>query len=142
MKATHNRRLVIGAVALDYGKVRDDIKALDEVIVEMQQIIPSNFFETLAFSRVSLMVRYGSSTILEPMEWKMTGQYMDISIELEMSKLTQKQVDPPTYEKIKPLFLFSTLKAMIGVCQAYGLRTAEFENRLNYESVAWYFNDL
>ncbi len=86
----HNRKLVLGAVSLVKGRIKNDLKVLDEVNDEVEPLLTeSKFIEDAPFRWVGLIIRYGTKTVLRPEYQGINHVHGDLSVavELEMRRL-------------------------------------------------------
>ena len=116
----HNRKLVIGAVALVMGRVRNE-SVLDGVRDELEKVmIESGWFPSAPFTYISLIIRYGIKNQLQPEFQRVSRKYNDlpISIELDMQDIHAVHRDA---DKLKALFGQAALEALIAVAERYKL---------------------
>ena len=88
----------------------------------MEALLEPEFFEGAAFDRVSVMLRYGERTRLQP-EYERIGTFdgareLPIAVELEMSRLRRIPA-----EEVFEIFRQALLDALIAVAAKYGLRS-------------------
>ena|GEM_PF-464830 len=113
----HNRKLVLGAVSLVKGRIKNDLKALDEVNDEVEPLlIKSKFVENAPFRWVGLIIRYGTKTVLQPEYQGINHVHGDLAVAVE---LEMKQLMKADRDELKRLFTIATLEALIAVAKKY-----------------------
>jgi hypothetical protein len=116
----HNRKLVIGAVALVMGRVRNEA-VLDSVRDELEKvIIESGWFPSAPFTFISLIIRYGIKNQLQPEFQRISRKYKDLPISIELSMEDVLALHRNT-DKLKALFGQAVLEALIAVAEKYRL---------------------
>jgi hypothetical protein len=128
MAAKHNRKLVLGAVALVPGRVRHSASAATEVRDEVEAMMVQHGFLTGApFEWIGLILRYGHYNAEAPELESINVKDGDlpVSIELDMHEL-----QGVSKEQVRRQFREATLKAIVEVGKKYGLSTAPFEDAL------------
>lgn len=119
---THNRKLVIGAVALVMGKVRNDGEAIDAVRNELEQIlIESEWFPAAPFTFVSLILRYGNKNEVKPEFQGVSRKYKDLPLAIEMNMHDILAVHRRDKDKLKDIFRRATVCALIAAADKYNL---------------------
>jgi hypothetical protein len=122
-KVRHNKKFVLGAVSLVQGRVRNSIEVGNEVLNEINGLIPDDFFRGAPFNRIDLEMRYGTKTQHEPEYLDIEDGWLGISIELEMAKL--QNLDR---SELKRIFKSAALDALIAVAKKYNLPDQQFRN--------------
>jgi len=121
------RKLLIGGVALVVGNVRNAGDAMVGVCDELDPIlIQSGWFPSAPFKYVSLIMRYGDKTDLNPEFQPVIEKYgeLPIAIELKMEDIRAVHRDKI---KLKSLFRRVTLEALIAMAEKYGLPKSPIE---------------
>lgn len=118
----HNRKLVIGSVALVMGKVRNDGEALDAVRDELEHIlIKSNWFPSAPFTFVSLILRYGMKNDIAPEFQRVSRKYNDLPLAIEVDMQDVLAVHRRDKEKLKDIFGRAGARALIAAADKYNL---------------------
>ena len=113
-------RILVGAVSLVVGRVRDDIPAAMRARDDVEGLLPPSFFEGARFQQVALIIRYGEEHNLRPEYQRIKSGALDIAVELEMAVLRKAQP-----EEVYRRFRHAILEAMIAVAEKYGLPRQE-----------------
>jgi len=115
----HNRKLVIGGVALVKVRLKGTGPAMVSICDELEPILIESGFATQApFQFVNLIIRYGLKDRWVPEYQKINKKYGDlpIAIEVDVSELVDAKV-----ETIRAKFRKASLEALIHVGHKYGL---------------------
>jgi hypothetical protein len=125
----HNRKLVIGGVALVKARLKNDGSAMIAVGDEIEKIlIDSQFFAQAPFQWISLIIRYGLQDKFDPDYRQISKRYRDlpISIEVDTHSLIGGDI-----ESIKAVFRRATAVALLHVAHKYNLPTKTLEDYLS-----------
>lgn len=121
----HNRKLVIGGVALVKERIKNDVNALAEVRNEVETLlVESNYFASAPFKWIGLIIRYGLKDNFQPQYQKINKYHGDLPIAVEVN--TQSLISAE-YETIKQIFRHATIQALISVAEKYGLPSHELK---------------
>jgi len=113
------RHLLIGAVALVKGRVRDDGKAMASICDEFEPHFKSeNPLEGAPFDVVSLILRYGADGSKEPEVGRVNKRHSELEVAME---LPMAEVRALGYDDLRALIRESTLNALIAVADKYDL---------------------
>lgn len=116
----HNRKLVIGGVALVKGRLRGDGSAMIDVHNEIDQLLTAiNFTEEAPFKYVSLIIRYGIKNETKPKYQGIAKKYDELMIAIELDMTLLKSADKNG--TLKSVFQIATLDALIDVANKYQL---------------------
>ncbi len=121
----HNRKLVVGGVALVKQRLRNTIPALNSVRDEIEKIlIESDFFRGAPFSWISLIIRYGLKNSVEPIYQRIDKKDGDlpISVEIDIHQLLNANADT-----IKKTFELAAVNALLHVAHKYHLPSEELK---------------
>lgn len=124
----HNRKLVLGAVALTKAKVRGDMPVMKEVRDELEELlVSSGYFEGAPFRWVGVILRYGIKNGAKPVYEKINEKSGDLPLAIEID--TSQLVDAD-FDSLKRQFAFATLNALVDAGHKYSLKTMALEERL------------
>ncbi len=113
----HSHRLVVGGASLVRGRIRGQVAAGTKARDEVEACLPHDFFASVPFGRLSLMIRFGAKTRLDPWILGITGEYLDIAVEVPMKELSLLR-DPAQLEQA---FRQVILDAVLAVAAKYHL---------------------
>jgi len=120
----HDRKLVIGAVALVKVRLRHDIPALKEIRDELESVlVKAGWFPNDHFKWVGLVFRYGRKTEAEPHFEQVTKDHGDLPIALELDAEDLLAIDSDPL-RLKGFLNEATLRCLRSVGERYGLPTA------------------
>jgi len=121
----HNRKLVLGAVALTKAKVRGDIPVATEVRDELERLmIESGYLDGAPFKWVGVILRYGLKNDTKPEYEKINEKDGDLPLSIEID--TNQMVDADR-GSLKRLFTAATLNALIDAGHKFHLQTSALE---------------
>jgi hypothetical protein len=124
----HDRKLVIGAVALVMGKVRNGGEAIDSIRNELEQIlIESEWFPSAPFTFVSLILRYGNKNDIRPEFQRVSRKYNDLPLAIEVDMQDILAVHRRDKDKLKNIFGRATVCALIAAADKYNLPKQKLE---------------
>lgn len=125
----HNRKIVIGGVALVIGRLKGDGAAMVQICDELDPLLDtSEFVSNAPFKFVSLIIRYGTKVEIVPVYQgiaKKNGA-LRIAIELDMNDLKAANKKGT----LKDVFAVATLKALIDVGKKYHLPVERLVERM------------
>ncbi len=127
----HNRKLVIGSVALTKARVKIRLAgpAMDNVRDELEQeIIQSGYLENAPFRWVGLIIREGLVDEGEPHYQRISAKHGDLPIAIEID--THRLLDA-TENEMAAVYRKATLIALTHAGEKYGLNTARVEQLLS-----------
>ena len=123
----HNRKLVLGGVALVKAKLKNTGPAMVRVCDELEPVlIASDWFPAAPFRRVGLILRYGLKTESEPHYQRINKTHGDlpIAVEVDTNHLLDIHTDP---ERLKVFFKRVTINCLLSVARRYDLPTEALE---------------
>ena len=121
------RQLLIGAVALVKGRVREDGKAMVKICDEFEPYFEKeNFLENAPFDVISLIIRYGKITNHVP-EIEKINRYSELEVAIELAMDSVRKAD---YSKLEMMIRKATLHSIIQVGKKYKLPTETFGKML------------
>lgn len=127
----HNRKLVIGGVALVKARLKNTGPALVFVSDEIEKVlVGSDFFAQAPFKCISLIIRYGLKNKFEPVYQRINKTHGDLPIALEVDT---HEILGADVETVKQLFRKATLQALLHVAEKYDLprtQIREFQERV------------
>jgi hypothetical protein len=124
----HNRKLVLGGVALVKARLKNTGPAMDHVRDEVERIIISaGWFPSAPFQWVGLIIRYGLKTESEPHYQRINKTHGDlpISVEVDANHLLDIHTD---LERLEAFFKRVTIDCLLSVARRYGLPTEALEH--------------
>ena len=127
MTMTMKRHLLIGAVGLVKGNVRDDGKAMVSVCDELEPIFKDR--DPLAgapFSVVSLILRYGTSQT-PPQIGRINKRHSELEVAVELSMAVVKKL---SYDELRKQVRTATLESLVSIAVKYGLDTKPWKECL------------
>jgi hypothetical protein len=119
----HNRKLVIGGVALTKARVDEKAAgaAMDRVRDEIEKaLIQSHYFDDAPFKWISLMIREGLQNAETPRYSKINKTYEDLPVVIEIDV---HRLISASSEEMANVYREATLSALIYVGDQYGLST-------------------
>lgn len=123
----HNRKLVLGAIALTQAKIRGDMPVLKEIRDEIEQlVIESNFLEGAPFRWVGLILRYGLKNDSLPEFENPNDKDGDLPVAIEVDTAQLVGADR---ESLRRHLSIATLKALIAVGHKYNLNASALESK-------------
>ncbi len=115
---TKKRHILIGAVGLVKGKVREDGKAMVSICDELEPYFKSNnMLEKAPFQVISFIIRYGSKSG-KPELGRINRRYSELEVAIE---LPMEEVRKLKYDTLRERFRNATLVALIAVAKKYDL---------------------
>src|SRR4051794_12004143 len=122
----HNRKLVIGGVALVKAKLKHEVQAMSIVRDEIEKVlIDSNFFVSAPFSWVAIVIRFGLEDKFQPVYQRINAAHGDLPVSVEVN--TQALVGADI-ETMKAIFRLAITEALLHVSQKYKLPTKPLED--------------
>jgi Immunity protein 39 len=119
------RNLLIGAIGLVKGKVRDGGKAMVSICDELEpHFLSSKFLEKAPFQVISLIIRYGYKHG-KPEIGKINKRYSELEVAIE---LPMEEIKGLKYDALRSHFRTSTLESLIAVAHQYDLHHSIWEN--------------
>ena len=123
----HNRKLVLGAVALTKAKVRGDMPVMKEVRDELEHLlVKSGYLDGAPFRWVGVILRYGLKNDPRPVYEKINEKDGDLPLAIEID--TNQLVDADR-DSLKRHLTSATLNALIDAGHKYSLKTSALEER-------------
>jgi Immunity protein 39 len=130
----HNRKLVLGAVALTKAKVRGDMPVMKEVRDELEQLlVKSCYLDGAPFRWVGVILRYGLKNDTKPVYEKINEKEGDLPLAIEID--TSQLVDAD-HDSLKRQLTVATLNALIDAGHKYSLKVSELEEERRRTSSA------
>ena len=123
----HDRKLVIGGVALVKARLKNDGPAMDRVRDELESvIIKAGWFPAAPFRWVGLIIRFGLKTESEPHYQRINKTHGDlpIAVEVDTHQLLEIHTEP---ERMKAFFKRVTIDCLLSVARRYDLPTNALE---------------
>lgn len=123
----HNRKLVLGGVALVKARLKNGCQAMSAVRDEVELLlISSGWFPKAPFRWVGLVFRFGSKTESEPHFERINKKYGDlpIAIEVDTQHLLEIHMNPAL---LRAFFKEMTITSLLSVGRRYGLPTELLE---------------
>ncbi len=124
----HNRKLVLGGVALVKAQLKNDCQAMAGVRDELESVlISSGWFPDAPFRWVGLIIRYGLKTESEPHYQPINKKHGDlpIAVEVDTNHLLEIHTDP---ERLKAFLKRVTIDCLLNVARRYELPTEALEH--------------
>ncbi|MBM4261899.1 MAG: hypothetical protein FJ145_10765 [Deltaproteobacteria bacterium] len=124
----HNRKLVIGGVALVQARLRNTGPAMVETCDELEQVlINAGWFPAAPFQWVGLIIRYGLKNEGQPHFQRINKKYGDlpIAIEVDTHQLLEIHKEP---HRLKTFFKGVTIDCLLSVARRYNIPAKELEN--------------
>jgi hypothetical protein len=112
-----NRKLLLGAVSLVKGRVKDVIPVGTELRDEIEPTLSPEFFQAVPFDRISLILRLGQGTDLTTEFQKIRHDELPIAIQLDMGELRHANRD-----QLKEKFREAVMAALEAVAARYPAR--------------------
>ena len=119
--------LLIGGSGLVKGRVRLAGPVMREICDELEPaLIASSFTEKAPFRTVSLILRFGEQTLLDPVYEPVDRRHSElpVAVELPMSELRTAKRDD-----LKQRFFDATLRVLADVARKYNLPFEDFEKQ-------------
>lgn len=118
----HNRRLVLGGVALTKARIhpRRNAAAINKVRDDLEQeVIQSNYLEGAPFLWIGLIIRYGLVDKMEPKYYSidLKDGELPLAIEIDTHRLLNA-----TEEEMAAVYRKATLIALVHAGEKYGLK--------------------
>jgi predicted Zn-dependent protease with MMP-like domain len=127
----HNRKLVLGGVALTMARIphKLDAAAANHVRDELEQeMIQSGYLDRAPFKWVGLIIRYGLVDEIEPHYQKISAKHGDLPLAIEID--THRLLDA-TEDEMAAVYRKATLIALAHAGKKYGLNTARIDQLLS-----------
>jgi hypothetical protein len=124
----HNRKLVIGGVALVKARLKNTGPAMTQVCDELEPVlIGSGWFPAAPFRWVGLIIRYGLKTESEPHYQRINKKHGDlpIAVEVDTHHLLDIHTEP---ERLKAFFKRVTIDCLLSVARRHELPTGPLEH--------------
>jgi hypothetical protein len=132
----HNRKLVLGGVALVKARLKNECQAMSQVRDELEPLlIRSGWFPAAPFGWVGLILRFGLKTEIEPHYQRISKRHGDlpIAIEVDTHHLLEIHTDP---ERLKAFFKRVTIDCLLSVARRYDLSTEALEHERDTANAA------
>jgi hypothetical protein len=115
------RHLLIGAVGLVKGGVREDGRAMVSICDELEPFfISESPLQGAPFDVVSVILRYGTQSSEAPEIGRINRAHSELEVAVE---LPMQEIKALSYQELRERFKEVTLDALIGVAKRYGLPT-------------------
>lgn len=122
----HNRKLVIGGVALVKAKLKHDVAAMSAVRDEIESLlVQSGFFAAAPFKWIGLVIRFGLENKFEPLYQRINKTHGDLPVSIEVDTHALLGAD---IEAMKAVFRRATIEALLHVARKYNLSTEPLED--------------
>jgi hypothetical protein len=116
---TSRRNLLIGAVGLVKGKVRDDGKAMLSICNELEPYFKSHrLLHGAPFSCISLILRYGTTTSERPEIGKIDERHSELHVAYELPINDLRLLD---YDKLRARLREATIESLVAIARKFGL---------------------
>jgi hypothetical protein len=120
--------LLIGGVSLVKGRVRDAGRAMVKISNDLEGTFESTSYVANApFKTVSLILRFGLQTNLEPEYTRIDKRHNELHVAVE---LNMADLSTCNYEQLEELFMIATLKVLVDAGKKYHLPYEKFEEML------------
>ncbi len=124
MVMTTKRHLLIGAVGLVKGNVRDDGKAMVSVCDEFEPYLSNmKLLAKAPFDVISLILRYGTKEA-DPEIGRINKRYSELEVAVELS---MEMVRVLNYDDLRQKIRAVTLLALIAVSEKYDLDATKWK---------------
>jgi hypothetical protein len=125
----HNRKLVIGGVALVKVKLKHDTAAMAAIRDEIEALlVQSDFFAAAPFRWVGLVIHFGLENKFEPLYHRINKTHGDLPVSIEVDTHLLIGVD---IETMKAVFRRATIEALLHIAQRYNLPSKSIEDYRN-----------
>lgn len=125
----HNRKLVIGGVALVKAKLKHDVAAMSAVRDEIEPLLlQSDFLAAAPFKWVGLVIRFGLENKFEPLYQRINKTHGDLPLSVEVDTHPLLGAD---IETMKAVFRQATIEALLHVARKYNLPMKHLEDYRN-----------
>jgi predicted Zn-dependent protease with MMP-like domain len=127
----HNRKLVIGSVALTKARVKIRLAgpAMDNVRDDLErEIVESSYLANAPFRWVGLIIREGLVDETEPHYQRISAKHGDLPVAIEID--TYRLLDA-TEDEMAAVYRKATLIALTHAGKKYGLNTARVDQLLS-----------
>lgn len=115
----HNRKLVLGGVALVRARLPNDVQALSNVRDELEaMLIETRFLDGAPFKWISLIIKYGLEDASAPVYKKISVRHGDLPLSIEID--TQRIVGA-SVEETAQVFCRAATAALRHVAKKYNL---------------------
>jgi hypothetical protein len=125
----HNRKLVLGAVALTAARNNQhDIEVMGTIMDEIEPVMASTgYLDNAPFKWVGLILRYGLKNDDKPSYQRINKKHGDLPVAIE---LDTHELRHASRDELKELFVIATLKVLVDVAKQYALPHERFEKML------------
>lgn len=128
---SHDRALVIGAVAFVPGRVRGDALALGAVRDELERALRNDGWPVVApFRWVGLIIRYGSHWNLAPEFQRINKKHGDLPIAIE---IPMAEVHRAPVVELERIFRYASVAALLAVAEKFKLPSEAIERHRSSE---------
>ncbi len=129
----NRRQLLIGAVGLVKGHVRDAGKAMVSICDEFEPYLAKeHFLKGAPFETISIIIQYGTRKEATPEIGKINNRHseLEVAIELPMTEIRRLK-----HDELQEAFRDATLKTLLAVARKFGLRPQKLDElRKNTQS--------
>jgi hypothetical protein len=126
----HDRKLVLSAVSLVEGRVRNDGLAASQIRDELERvIIEAAWFPSAPFKWVGLIFRYGLAMEEEPHYRRIDKKdgELPLAIEIDIRRIRELNDQP---EKMKAFLKVIVVKCLLSVARRYKLPSEKLTKEL------------
>lgn len=121
----HNRKLVIGGVALVKAKLKYEVLAMSEVRDEIESLlIEADFLAAAPFKWVGLIIRFGLKNDFEPLYQRINKTHGDLPVSIEVDTHLLLEGD---LETMKGIFRRATTEALLHIAKKFNLPSLRLE---------------
>ena len=122
----HNRKLVIGGVALVKARLKNSGPAIDTVRDEIERLlIEAKFFAHAPFKWVGLIIRYGLENKFEPLYQRINKTHGDLPVSIEVD--THPLIDADL-DTTKAILRRATIEVLLHIARKYNLPTKPLQD--------------
>ena len=121
----HDRKLVIGGVALVRVRLKNTGEAIDLVRDELEKVIlQSDFLAAAPFKWIGLVFRYGSQDSTSPVYQRINKTHGDLPVSIEVDAQALVGAD---LEAVRAKFRQAAILTLLDVAEKYKLPTSALE---------------
>ncbi|MCA0370693.1 MAG: immunity protein 39 [Proteobacteria bacterium] len=131
----HNRKYVPSALGLIQGRVRNDLKLMDQDYIE-SLLIQSGYCEDAPFTWVGLLYRYGLENKTIPRYGRISKKYGDASLIVDLKMEILQWADRNNLNLLRSILMIAALDALIHAGKKYKRPTELLEaERAKYGTI-------